>query len=199
MKVTNLKLQKSQKRVNVYLDNKFGFGIDFDNLAIFDIRIGKELTREEINEIIKNAEYAKTLEKVLLWAQRRPHSKKEFLDYFKRKKVPEVLFDQLYEKIAYFGFLNDEEFAFWWARQRVEFKNKSIREIEYELKQKGVDKEIISKVKLMYGNSEEESAVKLIKKREHFFEKFDKNQAKQKKIEYLARKGFSFEIIKKVL
>jgi len=197
--VTDLKLQKSKKRVNVYIDQKFGFGIDFDNLAILDIRIDKEFTQDELNEIIKKAEFSKTLDRVLFWAQSRPHSKKEFLDYFKRKKVPEILFDQLFNKLAYYGFINDEDFAHWWAKQRINFKNKSLREIEYELRQKGIEKEIISKIKNNYENSEEVSAKKLITKREHYFDKFEEKKAKQKKIEYLARKGFSFEIIKKVL
>lgn len=93
--VTLLKPQKNGKRVNVYLDGAFGFGIDLDNLVINHIKIGTVLTDEEVQKIIRKAEFQKTLDKLLKFATLRPRSEKEIDEYLKRKKIHESLWQDL--------------------------------------------------------------------------------------------------------
>ena len=45
--ITSIKPQRNQKRVNIYLDGKFGFGIDLENLVTLRLRVEQELTEEE--------------------------------------------------------------------------------------------------------------------------------------------------------
>jgi len=53
-RITFIKQQKKKTdRVNVYLDNKFGFGIDLDNFVILGLKVDQELSEEEIENIIK--------------------------------------------------------------------------------------------------------------------------------------------------
>jgi hypothetical protein len=40
--ITAIKQQKNKNRVNVYLDNTFGFGIDLDNLVLSGIKEAKK-------------------------------------------------------------------------------------------------------------------------------------------------------------
>ena len=46
--ITALKPQRNGKRVNVYLDGKFAFGIDLDNLVLSGLKIDKQFSEEEI-------------------------------------------------------------------------------------------------------------------------------------------------------
>jgi len=41
--VTSIKSQKNGKRANVYLDGKFAFGIDLDNLVLSKVKVLKDL------------------------------------------------------------------------------------------------------------------------------------------------------------
>ena len=50
--ITAIKSQKNNKRVNVYLDNAFGFGIDLENFVKAGLKVDQELSDKEIEEIV---------------------------------------------------------------------------------------------------------------------------------------------------
>jgi len=185
--ITAIKPQRNGKRVNIYLDGKFGFGIDLENYLKLGLKVDQEHSQEKIEDIIKTAEFQKTLDKLLRYVTLRPRSEKEIVDYLKRKKVYESLFKELFNRLKSLDLLNDRKFAEWWVEQRVQFKSKSKKEIKYELQNKGIDKEIIVEVLAESEIDELKSARKLLEKQ--------LSKPRQKQIEYLARKGFTWEVI----
>ena len=197
--VTLLKAQKNGKRVNVYLDGVFGFGIDLDNLVLSHIKIGTELTDEEVKKIVRKAEFQKTLDKLLKFASLRPRSEKEIDDYLKRKKIHESMWKDLFEKLRHFELLDDVAFAKWWVGQRLAFKKISSKVLKFELGRKGIDKNIIEDVLEENPIDEEKMAKELLEKRAYKWDKFDPKVARQKKFQYLAGKGFSWETIDKIM
>ncbi len=187
--ITSIKQQKGKKdRVNVYLDNKFGFGIDLDNFVLLNLRIEQELTNEEVEKIIRKAEFQKTLDKLLRFAMVRPKSEKEFRDYLYRKKVPEVIWKDLFSKLKSFELIDDEKFTRWWVETRQNFSPKSKRILKQELQIKGIDRNIIDDIFSEFKIDEEKIAVDMLNKK--------KFSEPQKMIQYLVRKGFDFEIAK---
>lgn len=197
--VTLLKPQKNGKRVNVYLDGVFGFGIDLDNLVTSHIKIGTELSDDEVKKIVRKAEFQKTLDKLLRFATLRPRSGKEVEEYFRRKKVHESLWKDLSEKLMHFELLDDVKFAKWWVGQRLAFKKISIKVLKLELGRKGIDKNVIEDVLSKTPVDEEKMARDLLEKRAYKWEGLDPKIAKQKKFQYLAGKGFSWDVIEKVV
>lgn len=196
--ITAIKSQKNKKRVNVYLDDQFGFGIDLDNFMLLHLKVDQELTEEKVAQIVKKAEFQKTLDKLLRFAMVRPRSEKEIKDYFKRKEVHESLYDELLERLRHFELLDDAKFAKWWVEQRIEFKSKSKRVIKQELLQKGVDRNIIDDILEETKIDEEKMARDLIEKKMYKWKNLEPREAKQKMSQYLVGKGFSWEIIEKV-
>ena len=189
--VTRLAPQKNNKRVNVYLDGEFAFGIDLDNLVKFGIRIEQEFSQAEIDKIIHAAEFAKTYNKLLNFATLRPRSEKELFSWLKRKKVPVTIHKKLFTRLKRLDLVDDIKFAKWWIEQRLTFKLKSKKELKYELRQKGIDRNIIDEVLANNEIDEEKIAKKLLAKR-----RFKDNQ---KAFAFLARKGFDFNTIKSVV
>jgi regulatory protein len=185
--ITDIKPQRNGKRVNVYLDNQFGFGLDLENYVKLGLKTGQEFSQEKIEEIIKKAEFQKTFDKLLRFASLRPRSEKEVRDYLKRKEVHESLFEELFNRLKRLELVNDEAFAKWWIDQRLQFKSKSKRELEYELRNKGIGKEIIDIVLAESGVDDAKAVRKLLEKRAF--------KDRKQKIAYLARKGFSWEVI----
>ena len=197
--ITSIKQQKNKNRVNVYLDDKFGFGIDLDNFVLLNLRVNQELTEKEIEDIVKKAEYQKTLDKLIRFVMVRPRSEKEVMDYFKRKKVHESMHEKLVEKLKHLELLDDAKFAKWWIDQRIEFKSKSKRVIQIELRQKGIDKNIIDDA---FGETvidEEKMAKEVLAKKMYKWKNLEPREARQKMSQYLAGKGFSWDVIEKVI
>lgn len=197
--ITSIKQQKNKNRVNVYLDDKFGFGIDLDNFVLLHLKVDQELTEEEIAEVVKKAEFQKTYDKLLRFVMVRPRSEKEVTDYFRRKKVHESMHEKLLEKLKHLELLGDEKFAKWWIDQRANFKPKPKRVLIQELRIKGINKEIIDKVLGEEVVDEEKMVRELIEKRAYKWKGLEPRIARQKMSQYLARKGFSWDVIEKVV
>ncbi len=196
--ITSIKQQKNKNRVNVYLDDEFGFGIDLDNFVLLHLKIDQALTEKEVEEIVKKAEYQKTLDKLLRFAMVRPRSEKEVRDYFRRKKVHESMHEKLFEKLKHLELLDDAKFAKWWVEQRANFKPKPKRILNQELRIKGIDKGIIDEIMETEIVDEEKMAKELLNKKAYKWESLGSQEAKQKMSQYLVGKGFSWDVIEKV-
>lgn len=196
--ISSIEPQKSKKRINIYLDGKFGFGLDLENFIKLGLRVGQELTDDKIALVTKKAEYQKILDRLLVFATLRPRSSKEIRDWMKRKKVNDIFIGDLIDKLKKLDLLDDIKFAEWWVGQRIAYKSKSTREIIFELKNKGIEKETIDTVitKLFDRNSETDSAKKLIEKNMYKWSKLPKKILLEKIKLFLARKGFKWETIR---
>lgn len=199
--ITKIQQQKDKNRVNIYLDGKFGFGIDLENFVKLRLKIEQELSEDEIAEILKKAEFTKTLNKLVKFAMTRPRSEKEYRDWFWRKKVHESMHKKLLERLEKLKMLNDREFARWWVEQRLEFRHASKRIMNYELRIKGVNKDIIDELlnELVTEETELKNAKELIEKNAYKWKKYEPEKAKEKKIGFLQRKGFGWDVVKKAV
>jgi regulatory protein len=197
--ITQIKPQKRKARVNVYLDGKFSFGIDLDNFVKLGLKIGRELTDSEVVKIVKKAEFQKTLDKLLRFATLRSRSKKEVDDWLRRKKVHKSICKSLFDRLKHFNLIDDEAFATWWVGQRMRFKPKPKKILKQELLLKGIDKEIIRKVLEETRVDEVKVARKLLQKNVYKWERYKKAVKRQKAGQYLLRKGFSWDNVKKAL
>src|SRR3989344_7029519 len=195
--ITAIKPQRNKNRVNIYLDNKFGFGLDLENFVKLGLKVEQELSEEKVAEIVKKAEFQKTLDKLLRFATLRPRSEKEIKDWFKRRKVHESLHKELFNRLNRLELTDDEKFAEWWVEQRQTFKPKSLRILNNELRIKGIKKDIIEEVLGETKIDEEKIAKELLEKKAYRWKALPVREAKQKAYEYLARKGFSWDTISK--
>ncbi|MFH1971155.1 MAG: RecX family transcriptional regulator [Patescibacteria group bacterium] len=197
--ITSIKPQKNGKRLNIYLDNKFGFGIDLENFVVLGLKEGQEYCQEEINNIIKKSQFQKTLDKLLRFATLRPRSQKEIKSWLRKKEVHESLNEELFERLKHLELLDDEKFAKWWIDQRLSFRPRGKRALEYELFQKGIDRGIIGKILNESEIDETKIAKELLEKNTYKWKKYKGFEEKQKKSQFLARKGISWDSIKKLL
>lgn len=197
--ITSIKPQKNKKRVNVYLNGKFAFGIDLDNLAKLNLKVEQELSDKEVEDIVRKAEFQKTLDKLLRFATLRPRSEKEITDWLKRKKVHESLHKELFNRLKRLELIDDIKFAQWWVEQRQAFRPKSLRIMNYELRIKGVKKELIEQVLSETKIDEAAIAKELLRKKDYKWKGLPRREARQKMSQFLARKGFGWNVVEKTV
>jgi len=197
--ITSIKPQKNNKRVNIYLDYEFAFGLDLENFVKFHLKVDQELDEKQINKIIKEAEFKKILDKLLNFATLRPRSEKEIKDYLKRKKSPESITEELFKRLNSLELLDDTKFAKWWVEQRQSFSPKTKRVLSNELKIKGIDREIIKEILEETEIDEVKLSKELIRNKMYKWERFDPKIKKQKISQYLVVKGFGWNVIQDVL
>jgi len=197
--ITSVKQQKNKKRVNIFLDEKFAFGIDLENFLKSKLKVGMELEDEQIEKIVNKAEFAKVYDKILRFASLRPRSKREFERWFFKHKVHKSLHARLFNKLKRLEFLDDEKFATWWVEQRLQFKSKSKRELIQELRLKGITKDTMDDVFSKLEVDEEAQAKKLFEKNKYKWERLTGFEKRKKVSAYFARRGFSWDVIRKVI
>ena len=194
--ITKIKSQKNKKRVNIYLDNKFAFGLDLGNFMKLGLKVEQELSEKKVSEILKKAEFQKTLDKLLRFATLRPRSEKEINIWLRKYKVHQSIIPDLFNKLKRLKLLDDKKFAKWWVEQRMNFRPKSKRIINYELRSKGISKNIIEDVLSEVKIDEGKIAKEMLTKKIYKWEKLPKFEARKKMREFLARKGFGWSVIK---
>jgi len=197
--VTAIKPQKNKKRVNIYLDGKFAFGIDLENLVKFKIKEGNFIEESEIEKIIGAAESQKIWDKLLRFSALRPRSEKEIEDWYKKKNVPESLRKKYLDKLKYLDFVDDSKFAKFWIEQRLSFKPKPVSILKQELRQKGVKQETIDEVLSDFKIDELKQAKNLLEKNQSRWKRLTPDQFKKKASGFLLRKGYNWEIVKEAL
>jgi regulatory protein len=145
--------------------------------------------------------YARYYNSALKYLALRPRSEKEVRDNLTKKKSPPDVTERVIARLTEQKFLNDEEFTRWWIEQRTRVTPRSMRLIQIELQQKGISKDILeSRIKNHESSgSDEETARKIIEKRIEKMRDLPRIEIYQKLGGHLARKGYSWDIIKKAI
>ena len=198
-KITAIKPQKGGERVNIYLDGKFSFGIDLENFVKNKLKVEQELSQKEIKKLKNTADLHKNINKAINYAMLRPRSEYEISQWFYRKKIKDTDKTKILKKLNKLELIDDEKFATWWVGQRQTFRPRSKRALYQELMQKRIDKRLIDKALSQNEIDESKIAKDLYIKNKWRWEKYDERKAHQKASEFLARKGFNWDIIKNVI
>ena len=140
----------------------------------------------------------KAYNKALKSLSYRPRSEKEISDFLAKKKFDSSIISKAIEKLKEQNLINDEEFVKWWIEQRQTHKPKSTFVLKQELIAKGVAKELIEEL-LTTSQNDEESARLVFEKSKIKFKNYKGEEFLKKTIAFLQRRGFSWEIIKKII
>jgi regulatory protein len=211
-KITHVERQKKNpQRYNIYLDGEFAFGADEDTVVNFRLLKGKELTEADLEKILFETEIGKLMERMYGLFGRRQRTEKEVRDYlrnvsFKRiikdqEALSPVVIDKVIERLFEKRLLDDRLFAQEWVRARQLSKKKGQIAITQELMQKGVSKEVIDEVMDEQTSPENEYSLaqEALTKKERLFKGLEEMAYKQKALQFLIRRGFSYEIAKDVV
>jgi regulatory protein len=207
MKVTAITAQQKDKnRVNVMVDGSYRFSLDVFQVGELGIRVGKEYTDAELNELENESIFGKLYARALEYCMMRLHSAKEIKDYLWRKTrdtrtkegkvrkgAPVVLTERVFDRLSEKGYIDDKRFARQWVENRHAIKGASKRKLSNELRTKGVESVIIETVLAETDRDEMSELEKVIAK------KGSRYNDEQKLMQYLARQGFSYDDIKQAL
>ena len=69
--------KKKSSRHNIFLEGHFAFGIEAENLIKHKLKVGQNLTQEEIKGVVKEDKLGNLLNKSLNFLSYRPRSQKE--------------------------------------------------------------------------------------------------------------------------
>lgn len=212
LQITDIKPAiKDQNRVNVFIDAKFSFSLDISQLTDHPLKIGQQLSPEELADLHQLSDFGKLYIRTLEYTLSRPHSEKEIRDYLKKKTTPQNirvknpktgewqtkpkkvyssnLIPPVLARLTQKGHIDDQKFATYLIENYHRSKGASTRRLEQELRKKGISSQIIQETLSEAPRDDAAEIQKIITKKHSKYA-----NDPQKLIQYLVRQGFDYEL-----
>lgn len=196
MLVTALK-EKRKGLTQVFIDGEYAMTLDTMVLLENHIKEHSEIDDDELYILVKKSKERRANEKALTLLERRSHSKQELANKIARTMDRDSAVAAA-EKMEEIGLVNDRDFAERYARELFERKKFGKIRVKQELKLKGIDKEIIEDILLIYEDFDVEEQIKNILVSKYPLYKEDE-KVKARAVAALQRRGFSFSDIRGVI
>lgn len=194
--ITAVKSQKNQKRLNIYLDEKFAFGVSFELWEIKKFKLGDELSESQINELKDDDAVHMVWDKILHFLSFRPRSRKEMVTKLQMivLKVGITCEEQeeIIKRLEKLHYINDVKFGKWFIEQRTKVK-KGKNLIKQELYEKGLESKLIDSLLQEEVVAGFDEALAVLEKNRWRFKGDDSFKMKKKMQDLLLRRGFEWE------
>jgi regulatory protein len=205
--VVNLKRKKRTKEwYLIYLNDGREILSYIDFIVKFKVKVGKQLTEEQIKEMKSESEVILAKEIAYRFISYKPRTLKEVSDKLKAKGFQSDLVSKVVEELKNYGFINDLEYARNFVLNKSRSKTLGELALRRELLSKGISSEIVDEVLSERENLIDEfeialdlaqgklKQIKSLKKR-----KRGRDEYKRRIYEFLLRRGFKFETINRVM
>lgn len=186
--------QKDKTRCNIEIDGKFYCGMKLDTALANGLRAGMSVDTDFLSHLQLESEKMTALDKALRHISVSMKTEKEIRTFLKKKGYLEEVENYVIDKMKDYGYIDDETYAASYAAGAS--KRKGSRLIQLELKQKGVDGQIIESV-LSSLTDETESAKKCLEK--YMRGKPFDQATLRKAYRNLISKGFDYDTCKQAI
>lgn len=180
----------------LYIDGESALKLDTFILESQYIRVGMEITDEELFALIKLSQNRRASEKALYLLERRSHSKKELVDKISRTEDKEAALAAA-DRMEEIGLVDDEDFARRYAEELFARKRFGINRVKQELYRKGIDRDVIDAI---LEEQEFDSGENIRNILERKYPRYAEDEKiKQRAFAALQRMGYSYSEIRDAL
>ena len=188
--------QKNPRRVTIYLDGKFAFGLA--RITAGWLKVGQELNEEKILALQAEDARETAYQKALHFLSFRPRSSTEVRQNLNQHRIPEAIVEETVNHLISAGLVNDQEFARAWVENRNTFQPRSKSALRMELRRKGLSDEIVQPV-LDEQVNEEALAFEAARKYARRLVGLEWLEFRRKLGGFLARRGFPYTTLSPVV
>ena len=201
--ITKISIQQNGERYNLFLDEEFFCGITEETLIKLGLKKGMQVDEDKLEGILAEESKNRCFSYAIYLLGRQNYFEKVLVDKLKKKEYTEADIDYALNKLKSYNYIDDNRLAESFVRDKKKFSKKGPRYISQALREKGVDYDTIKQA--VEENYSEEEAVQNckaigLKKIEYYKKKTtDAYTLRGKMYAFLAQRGFSSEVIRRVL
>ena len=198
MIITGVEKSKDKGMLRVFIDDNYSFSIpeqDYINNKLYE---GMTISEEQLSVIRDKVLVNAAREKAVIYLTYRDRSESEILTKLIDAGFDANVAQNAVNELRTIGYLDDTRYAMKYLSERMRTKALSKKSLGFELKNKGIDEEIIEKALSEFEIDDYEVALREGKRK---FGKYnlDDNKIEQKAYRFLLHRGFSYEIVNKVI
>jgi regulatory protein len=191
-----IKQKKDPNRINVFLDGSFAFGLD--RFVGAWLKVGQTLSEQRIEQLLHQNIHENVRQKVFHYMSFRNRSEFEIRNNLIKKGFDPDVINDVIEEMKEKKLIGDDQFAKEWVDERIALKPRGKRLLAFELRQKKVDQAIIDQVLLKFPD-EASLSIKAGHKVADRYAHLEYKVFRKKMFDYLARRGFNFDVIQKAV
>jgi regulatory protein len=189
-KITALKAQKKNRnRVSVYLDGEYAFGLA--RLVAAWLSVGETLSEEKIESLQHQDTIEVAYQKAIRFLSYRSRSEYEVNKRLTSYGFTPSTISKVTDRLRTTGLINDDEFARNWVENRSAFRPRSHYMLAMELRQKGVENDVIQAA-ISEIDDDETLAYLAAQKYARRLSGLEWRDFRKRLGAYLGRKGFSY-------
>lgn len=166
MIITKIEPQKNDKRINIYIDGNFAFGLMKEIQYKYSLKEGMEIEQSFIETVLLEEEQLKANNTALDYLNYRKRTEKEIIDKLSEKGFEENIINNTLDYLKKYKFVDDLDYASSFVQDKVNLSKHGPYKIRYDLYRKGVSQEIIEEV--LEEDDEYPRALELAKKKDSF-------------------------------
>ncbi len=190
--ITALEVHRRNKDcVKLFLNDNFVMNLP--SLQAATLYQGQVLTQAEVEALSEVQAIQSAYDRALRFLSYRPRSAEEVRRNLERNAVAEAVISAVMERLSERAYLDDLAFARFWLENRNRFKPMAPRALRYELRQKGIDGEIIDSV--LSEVDAEDAAYRAAQSRITRYRGTTRQVFRRKLSAMLRRRGFDSETI----
>ena len=194
--VTGLKVHGQDKeRACLFLDDEYA--LDLPLIEAARLRRGQTLTDSEVAELSGAETLQRAIDQAIHYLSYRPRSIQEVRRHLVKKGVPDCQIAVVIERLRGRDYVDDTKFARFWLSNRARFKPMGARALRFELRQKGINDDIVDA--LLAEINEDEMAFRAAQARVSRYRGNTRQVFERKLSAMLRRRGFGEHVISDVV
>jgi regulatory protein len=198
MKITALQPQKRNKRrVSVFLDGTFLFGLSGETVAALGLRVGRDVDRADLDRIALEEQLHEARQYAFLLLSYKARTASELRQRLARKGFSPDIVARTLQRLAELKMIDDAGFARRFAEDRITIGHKGKWRVRGELLKRGVDRQQIDAA-LEQAPDEVAAAKEVAEKYVSRNRRLEPDVRKRRLYALLARRGFSPDTIRQV-
>lgn len=201
-RVTDITVQRRRaNRRSVFLDGRFAFGCGLNVVADFGLRVGDDLSPEQLAAIEAGGLRQECLDRAFGFVARRMHGRAELARKLGRGDWPEAVVAGVLDDLERLGYVDDATFAAAKAADAAGYRKHGPRRAAVELRRAGVDAETADRaVAEVYGRTDGLAVARaLAAKKAASLKMLDPVTARRRLAGMLLRRGFEYETVRPVI
>ncbi len=191
--ITGLKTEKKSLTA-VFVDGELWDRLDSEILTQNSIKVGMPVDENFLTELKFESDYKRAKDRALYLISFRDYSEKELKDKIK-KDYGEAAAEKAVTRMRDLGLANDLDFAQKYARELLFNRHFSKRRAEFELLQKGIDKDMVCDILSELEYDALEQIGLLVDKKYRLA--YSDEKVKKRAVAFLQRHGYSWDDIKR--
>lgn len=177
-------------RYKVFLNDEFAFVLYKSELRSYEITLGVEFAESAYQKIVNEVLGKRAKQRALHLLEKMDRTEWQLQNKLKENLYPAEVIEQAIIYVKSYGYIDDKKYT--QNHINIHKSHKSKRQIEAELQQKGILREVVLAVLEEYEWDERQALEKLLVKKLRNT-KQDENKSIEKVKRYLIRKGFPYQ------